>query len=215
MAQNIPSVGTEFPGVANVGIAIAGFSVSTGFVHNANVMKRFHSMGIAPQRRAWVLLAALAIACAAGPLGATEAGQPAPPFSLPNAKGDVVSLERMRGKVVYVDFWASWCGPCRRSFPWMNEMHQKYGARGLVVVGINVDKKRADAEKFLAQIPASFPIVFDEAGTTPTAYGVKGMPSSYLIDARGNVTFVERGFLDESRAGLEQRIAELTAAAKY
>ena len=120
----------------------------------------------------------------------------------------------MRGKVVYVDFWASWCGPCRRSFPWMNEMQQKYGARGLVVVGVNVDKKRSDAERFLAQIPASFTIVFDEAGTTPAAYGVKGMPSSYVIDARGNVTFVERGFLDESRAVLEQKIADALSAAK-
>ena len=159
-------------------------------------------------------IAALAAALVAAPAGATEAGQPAPAFALPNAKGDTVSLERMRGKVVYVDFWASWCGPCRRSFPWMNKMQQKYGARGLVVVGVNVDKKRGDAERFLAQIPASFTIVFDEAGTTPAAYGVKGMPSSYVIDARGNVTFVERGFLDESRAVLEQKIADALSAAK-
>jgi thiol-disulfide isomerase/thioredoxin len=159
-------------------------------------------------------VAALAAALLAAPVAATEAGQPAPAFSLPNAKGDTVALERMRGKVVYVDFWASWCGPCRRSFPWMNEMQQKYGARGLVIVGVNVDKKRGDAERFLAQIPASFTIVFDEAGATPNAYGVKGMPSSYVIDARGNVTFVERGFLDESRAVLEQKIADALSAAK-
>ena len=159
-------------------------------------------------------IAALAAALVAAPVGATEAGQPAPAFSLPNAKGDTVALERMRGKVVYVDFWASWCGPCRRSFPWMNEMQQKYGARGLVIVGVNVDKKRSDADRFLAQIPANFTVVFDEAGATPTAYGVKGMPSSYVIDARGNVTFVERGFLDESRAVLEQKIADALSAAK-
>ena len=86
-----------------------------------------------------------------------EAGQPAPAFALPNAKGDTFVLERMRGKVVYVDFWASWCGPCRRSFPWMNEMQQKYGEQGLVIVGVNVDKKRSDADRFLAQLPATFP----------------------------------------------------------
>ena len=167
-----------------------------------------------PLRSLVLPVAALVAALVAVPVAATEAGQPAPAFALPNAKGDTVSLERMRGKVVYVDFWASWCGPCRRSFPWMNEMQQKYGARGLVVVGVNVDKKRSDAERFLAQIPASFTIVFDEAGTTPAAYGVKGMPSSYVIDARGNVTFVERGFLDESRAVLEQKIADALSAAK-
>ena len=110
-----------------------------------------------------------------------------------------------------VDFWASWCGPCRRSFPWMNDMQQKYGSKGFVVVGINVDKKRADADKFLAQNPASFAIAFDEAGTTPSAYAVKGMPSSYLVDGKGNVVYVERGFLDEHKAGLEQRIATLVA----
>ena len=167
-----------------------------------------------PLSRLVLPVAALVAALVAVPVAATEAGQPAPAFALPNAKGDTVSLERMRGRVVYVDFWASWCGPCRRSFPWMNEMQQKYGARGLVVVGVNVDKKRGDAERVLAQIPASFTIVFDEAGTTPAAYGVKGMPSSYVIDARGNVTFVERGFLDESRAVLEQKIADALSAAK-
>jgi thiol-disulfide isomerase/thioredoxin len=167
-----------------------------------------------PLSRLVLPVAALVAALVAVPVAATEAGQPAPAFALPNAKGDTVSLERMRGRVVYVDFWASWCGPCRRSFPWMNKMQQKYGARGLVVVGVNVDKKRGDAERFLAQIPASFTIVFDEAGTTPAAYGVKGMPSSYVIDARGNVTFVERGFLDESRAVLEQKIADALSAAK-
>ncbi|MEO8752598.1 MAG: TlpA disulfide reductase family protein [Casimicrobiaceae bacterium] len=148
------------------------------------------------------------------PAYATEAGQPAPAFALPTAKGDTVALDKLRGKVVYVDFWASWCGPCRRSFPWMNEMQQKYGAKGFTVVAVNVDKKRSDAEKFLVQNPANFTVVYDEAGATPAAYGVKGMPSSYLVDARGNVTFVERGFLDESKADLENRLAALLAAAK-
>jgi thiol-disulfide isomerase/thioredoxin len=146
---------------------------------------------------------------AVSPLSATEVGQTAPVFTLPTAKGDPVALDKLRGKVVYVDFWASWCGPCRRSFPWMNDMQQKYGSKGFVVVGINVDKKRSDADKFLAQVPANFTIGFDEAGATPSAYAVKGMPSSYLIDAKGNVVYVERGFLDEHKAELEQKIASL------
>jgi thiol-disulfide isomerase/thioredoxin len=145
---------------------------------------------------------------------AAEPGEAAPAFILPTAKGETVALDGLRGKVVYVDFWASWCGPCRRSFPWMSEMQQKYGPRGFVVVAVNVDKKRADADRFLAQTPAGFTVVYDEAGATPSAYKVKGMPSSYLIDARGNVTFVERGFLDEHKADLEQRIATLVAAIK-
>ena len=174
-------------------------------VHNANVMKPSVS----------IIAALLLAALLAAPLAqAVDAGQPAPTFALPTAKGEVVALEKLRGKVVYVDFWASWCGPCRRSFPWMNAIQQKYGPHGLTIVAINVDKKRSDAERFLAQNPAEFTVVYDEAGTTPSAYGVKGMPSSYLIDARGNVTFVERGFLDEHKAELESRIAALAAAAK-
>ena len=90
-------------------------------------------------------------------------------------------------------------------------MQQKYGGKGFVVIGVNVDKKRADADKFLAQNPANFTVAFDEAGTTPSAYAVKGMPSSYLVDSRGKVTFVERGFLDENKAGLEHRVAALVA----
>ena len=156
-------------------------------------------------------LAAFAAVALVSPASGTEVGQPAPAFSLPSAKGDPVSLGKLRGKVVYVDFWASWCGPCRRSFPWMNDMQQKYGSKGFVVVAVNVDKKRPDADKFLAQHPANFTIVFDESGATPSAYAVKGMPSSYLIDAQGNVTYVERGFLDEHKAELEQRIAALVS----
>jgi thiol-disulfide isomerase/thioredoxin len=156
-------------------------------------------------------LAAFAAVALVSPASATEVGQPAPAFSLPSAKGDPVSLDKLRGKVVYVDFWASWCGPCRRSFPWMNDMQQKYGSKGFVVVAVNVDKKRPDADKFLAQHPANFTIVFDETGATPSAYAVKGMPSSYLIDPQGNVTYVERGFLDEHKAVLEQRIAALVS----
>ena len=160
-------------------------------------------------------LLAVAWAFAASAAHAVDAGAPAPNFSLPTAKGEIVALDKLRGKVVYVDFWASWCGPCRRSFPWMNDMQQKYGAKGFTVVAINVDKKRADAEKFLKLLPANFPVVYDEAGTTPAAFAVQGMPSSYLIDARGNVSYVERGFVDESRGPLEDRVrALLSAAAK-
>lgn len=148
------------------------------------------------------------------PALAVEVGAAAPNFSLPTAKGDPLALDKLRGKVVYVDFWASWCGPCRRSFPWMNEMQQKYGAKGFTVVAINVDKKRADAEKFLAQIPANFPVVYDEAGATPAAYAVKGMPSSYLIDPSGKVSYVERGFVDEHKAPLEDRVKALLATVK-
>lgn len=151
-----------------------------------------------------------AIALAAG-AAAASIGETAPAFALPTASGDNVALDKLRGRVVYVDFWASWCAPCRRSFPWMNEMQQKYGARGLTIVGINVDKRRADAERFLQHTPAAFTVVYDEAGASPAAFAVKGMPSSYLIDAQGKVVEVEIGFHDDRKAALEERIRALLA----
>ena len=150
-------------------------------------------------------LGATASAIAVGP------GEPAPAFALPNAAGEAVELAKFRGTVVYVDFWASWCPPCRRSFPWMNEMTRKYGPKGLAVVAINVDKKREDAEKFLRQSPAEFTVVYDPAGKAPASFNVKAMPSSYLVDGTGKVVLVEIGFKDERKAELEERIRNALA----
>jgi cytochrome c biogenesis protein CcmG/thiol:disulfide interchange protein DsbE len=157
-------------------------------------------------------MAFVALCALSAPAFAVDAGGVAPAFSLPTAKGDAVALDQLRGQVVYVDFWASWCGPCRRSFPWMNDMQQRYAAKGLAIVAINVDKKREDAEKFLAQTPAQFTIVYDPAGAVPEKFAVKGMPSSYLIDAKGNVVAVEHGFHDDRKGPLEDQIKALLAA---
>jgi cytochrome c biogenesis protein CcmG/thiol:disulfide interchange protein DsbE len=154
---------------------------------------------------------AAAALCWACDVAAVGGGDAAPAFALPTAAGETVTLDRLRGKVVYVDFWASWCTPCRRSFPWMNAMHRLYGGKGLAIVAINVDKKRVDADRFLAETPAEFTVLYDAQGATPAAYAVKGMPSSYLIDANGNVAAIEIGFRDERRAALEERIRALVA----
>lgn len=150
-----------------------------------------------------------AAAIYAAAASAVGVGDTAPAFVLPTAAGESIALDKLKGRLVYVDFWASWCGPCRRSFPWLNEMQQKYGARGFTVVGVNVDKRRPDAERFLQQTPAAFTIVYDEAGKTPEAYAVKGMPSSYLIDVAGRIVAVESGFRDEQKPAFEARIQAL------
>ena len=155
------------------------------------------------------LLQAAALCASLAPLAGAHAATPgaaAPAFALPDRDAKTVSLASLRGHIVYVDFWASWCGPCRKSFPWMNAMQQKYGAQGFKVVAVNVDKRRADADRFLAQVPAHFTTVFDATGATPTAYDVKAMPSSVLVDDKGNVALVEEGFRDERRDALEARI---------
>ncbi len=155
----------------------------------------------------------LAAALGASSASALEKGAPAPQFDLQGLDG-AVKLAKLQGKVVYVDFWASWCGPCRQSFPWMNEMQAKYGARGLQVVGVNVDANNADARQFLASTPARFTIGFDPQGATPRSYGIKGMPSSVLIGPDGKVLLEHSGFRDADRAELESKIQSALGAAK-
>ena len=150
-----------------------------------------------------------AVVLAAPAALAVAVGEAAPSFALPDAAGGNVELDKLRGSVVYVDFWASWCAPCRRSFPWMNEMERKYGPKGFKIIAINVDKKREDAEKFLKVTPAEFTVVYDPAGKAPASWQVKAMPSSYLVDASGKVVLVETGFKDERKGEAEERIRAL------
>ncbi len=146
------------------------------------------------------------------PAMAIEPGQPAPDIDLVSGSA-TQKLSGLKGKVVYVDFWASWCGPCRQSFPWMNDMQSKYGAKGLQVVGVNLDGKQADADKFLAEVPAKFTLAFDAKGETAKTFGIKGMPTSVLIGADGKVLAVHQGFKDEDRKELEAKFASALAAA--
>jgi cytochrome c biogenesis protein CcmG, thiol:disulfide interchange protein DsbE len=152
-----------------------------------------------------VAVVALTMGLASTLAAALEVGQQAPDFDLPGKQGNV-KLSDYKGKAVYLDFWASWCGPCKQSFPWMNEMHTKYAEQGFAVVGVNVDAKQADATSFLAQTPAKFDVVFDSKGMSPRAYGIKGMPSSVLIGPDGKVLALHAGFKDEERAELESKI---------
>ncbi len=141
----------------------------------------------------------------AAPAWSLEPGQVAPAIELAGTKG-AVSLAKLQGKLVYVDFWASWCGPCKQSFPWMNEMQAKYGAKGLQVLAINVDAKREDADKFLAEVPANFLVAFDSKGDSPKQYQIKGMPSSVLVGPDGKVIQVHSGFRADERKALEDAI---------
>lgn len=134
-----------------------------------------------------------------------DKGAVAPDFELPGTSA-AIKLSQYRGKVLYLDFWASWCGPCKQSFPWMNAMQAKYGAKGLQVLAINVDTKRDDARKFLLTSPATFELAYDAQGHTPRLYNVKTMPSSYVIDRAGKVAAVHRGFASEDSAALEQSV---------
>ena len=132
----------------------------------------------------------------------------APDFTLPTRHGSV-HLKSLRGHVVLVDFWASWCGPCRESFPWMNRLMDRFQDRGLKIVAINLDQNSGAAQQFLAQVPADFTVAFDPRGKTPNAYGVMGMPSSYLIGPDGRIRAKHIGFHGDRVAAYESAIAKL------
>jgi thiol-disulfide isomerase/thioredoxin len=155
--------------------------------------------------RAFALV--LCVATLSMPVPAAPKGQ-APDFRLPGTKSEI-KLAAFRGKPVYVDFWASWCGPCRKSFPWMNEIQEKYGNK-IKVIAINLDQERAEADKFLKQNPPKFTIAFDPSGKTAEAYKVKAMPSSYLIDPNGRIVSSHAGFRSQDKQELERLIQQMT-----
>jgi len=122
-----------------------------------------------------------------------------------------VALDALRGKVVLVDFWASWCGPCRQSFPWMKSISERHAANGLVVVAINLDKSRTPAEDFLREFSPSFVVAFDPTGKTAESYDVEAMPSSYLVDREGRLVSTHRGFDPRDASTFENEIKETIA----
>ncbi len=163
-----------------------------------------------PPLAAAALCAAL-LAAAAAPADAAAPGSQAPAFSLEGRSG-TVSLAAYKGKYVYLDFWASWCGPCKRSFPWMGELQKRYGPAGLQVLAVNVDAVRGDALRFLAENPADFVVAYDPQGSVARQYAIKGMPSSVLIGPDGKVLHVHAGFNDETARAVDAGIK--TALAK-
>jgi thiol-disulfide isomerase/thioredoxin len=122
-----------------------------------------------------------------------------------------IDLKAYKGKVVYLDFWASWCVPCRRSFPWLDGIYREYKARGLVVIGVNVDADHSLAENFLKDTPVGFPIVYDPAGQLAARFKIQGMPSAVLIGRDGKIQFQHIGFTDNKEGEYETHVESLLA----
>jgi thiol-disulfide isomerase/thioredoxin len=134
-------------------------------------------------------------------------GAAAPPPAAATPRWPV--LEAYAGKVVLLDFWASWCSPCLQSFPWMNELQQKHGGEGLVVLAVNLDQDRKLAEAFLGKAPAKFRVEYDAAGDVARQFQVQAMPTSFLIDRQGKVRVRHAGFKEKQRQEREQQIVQL------
>jgi thiol-disulfide isomerase/thioredoxin len=146
-----------------------------------------------------ILLATCAVARAA------SVGEAAPPLRAQDSSGHWLHLQELRGKVVYVDFWASWCAPCRKSMPMLDRLQQQW-AEDLVVIGVNVDAKHDDALGFLKNTPVDFPIVFDPRGEWAEKFAAPGMPTGYLIDRAGVIRHVKVGYKASELSELETTI---------
>jgi thiol-disulfide isomerase/thioredoxin len=135
--------------------------------------------------------------------------KPTPDVAVHRADGGAVRLADYKGKVVLIDFWASWCPPCKTSFPALDAIYREYQEKGLEVLAVNLDEKRRDADTFLDAHPHRLTVLFDPKGTSPTAFGVKGMPSSFLIDRAGNIRFTHMGYSGNVDGSYRQEITQL------
>ncbi len=128
--------------------------------------------------------------------------------------GSSLNLEEFKGKVIFLDFWATWCPPCKKSMPFLNALHKELLKHGFQVLAINVDEDSRIAKKFLNQYPVNYPVAMDPTGQCPEKYNVLAMPSAYLIDRQGIVRYIHLGFRDGDKNEIRHRILELLAVKK-
>lgn len=137
------------------------------------------------------------------------AADAAPDFTLKSSTGENVRLAEQRGQVVMLNFWASWCGPCRQEMPLLDGISKKYGKMGFVLYGVNVEEDNTAAKKMLKDLGVSFPILFDTESKLSGLYNVEAMPTSVIIDKKGNIRYIDRGYKAGDENKYKEQIMEL------
>ena len=143
----------------------------------------------------------VSVSLLATPVGAGDANGPAAPFSLKARTGQAVALGDLKGQVVLINFWATWCGPCRKEMPLLEQIQKKYAPLGFTMLGVNVEEDTRMMDAFLKDVPVSFPILLDPVNGVSKLYNVSAMPSTVIVDRKGNVRFIHQGYQpgDESK----------------
>jgi peroxiredoxin len=167
------------------------------------------SRRIAPPARAARALAALVLVLAVTPAGAVSVQDQAPDFTLKTLDGSNLRLEEYRGQVLLINFWASWCGPCRQEMPILDRLHQRYVDTGFAVLGINVEGEEAPARSLIEKIPVSFPVLIDEGQLVSELYRLEAMPSTVVVDRDGVVRYIHRGYKPGDEAKYVEVVKEL------
>jgi peroxiredoxin len=152
---------------------------------------------------------AMALVLMAGTAFAADAGGPAPSFTLAALTGQQAALSQYKGQVVMVNFWATWCGPCQQEMPLLDQMYKKYKPAGFTLIGVNVDKEAPAVKDLMARKPVSFPVLLDPANQVSKAYHVDEMPSSVLIDRKGEIRYIHRGYRPGDENEYQDRIRQL------
>ncbi|HSC69325.1 MAG TPA: TlpA disulfide reductase family protein [Cellvibrio sp.] len=134
---------------------------------------------------------------------------PAPDFTLQSSTGENIRLAEQRGQVVMLNFWASWCGPCRKEMPLLDEMSKRYSAAGFVLYGVNVEEDNTDAKKLIKELGVTFPILYDTESKASSLYQVDAMPTTVVIDKKGEIRFVNRGYKPGDENKYRDQIREL------
>lgn len=152
---------------------------------------------------------AVAMMLLTGQVLAANTSGPAPDFTLKSRSGENIKLSELRGQVVMINFWASWCGPCRQEMPILDQLYQRYEPMGFTLLGVNVEEDSAAAEKVLREIPVSFPVLYDSKNQVSENYQVRAMPSTFLIDRDGKVRYLHKGYKPGYEDEYQQQVREL------
>ncbi|HHJ16442.1 MAG TPA: TlpA family protein disulfide reductase [Gammaproteobacteria bacterium] len=151
----------------------------------------------------------LAALLAVGSVGADTGEGAAPDFTLKSSSGENLRLSEYRGEVVMINFWASWCAPCRQEMPLLDALYNQYQPMGFTILGVNVEEDSGKAKKLLGELPVSFPILFDNKSDVSKLYNVVAMPSTVLVDRNGNMRYLHQGYKPGYEDVYQQQIREL------
>jgi peroxiredoxin len=152
----------------------------------------------------------LAILLAGGTASADISSDgPAPDFALKSDSGENLRLSEFRGEVVMINFWASWCGPCRQEMPLLDELYAQYQPMGFTILGVNVEEDSTKAKQMLGDAPVNFPVLFDNDSEVSKLYNVVAMPSTVLVDRSGNVRYLHQGYKPGYEEAYQQQVRAL------